>query len=80
MKHIATSYTYSFVVTLHDYFPVVVDITRNGDSYCRFSEGVFLSCDGKRFDKMPINEKIKLWEHINYHGNDVGEHELNLSF
>lgn len=78
MKHKATSYTYSFVVTLHDGFlPLVVDVSRNGDPYCRFSEGIFLSCDGEKFNKMPLNEKIKLWKHINYYGNNVGKHELN---
>lgn len=79
-KNKKQTYTYSFTVISHDYFPYVVDITRNGDAYCRFSCGSFLDMEGNKFDDMPIDEKFKIWKWMSRYGNCVGEHDLELSF
>ncbi len=74
-------YKYSFSVTSKDLFlPLKVDIVRDNTPYCIFYEGAFLDTAGNKFDKMPIDEKFKLWKHINYYGISVADNDLELSF
>lgn len=74
-------YKYSFIIIQADTaFPEIVDITRNNVPYCRFSNGSFLDYNSDKTKNMSIDEKVKIWKHINYYADKVDDHELVLNF
>lgn len=71
-------HSYSFRVVKEDDISSRITITRNDTPYCQFLDGVFMNPDGVGKKDMPSSEKILLWKHLNYYGDDVVHKDLTL--
>ncbi len=72
------THSYSFKVVKEDDISSRIIITRNDIPYCQFLNGVFMNPGGVEKKDMPSSEKILLWKHINYYGDDVAHKDLTL--
>ncbi|MCI8353335.1 MAG: hypothetical protein HFJ58_07195 [Clostridia bacterium] len=73
------THSYSFGVVKEDDISSRIIITRDDTPYCQFSKGVFMNPGGVGKKDMPSSEKILLWKHLNYYGDDVVHKDLTLS-